>query len=77
MHEGVTLTSNQLFAIFGKHGLKKMECLGLPFDPNSQTALFEMAHPTQESGSVGVVTKEGYFIHDRVLRAAEVGVVRK
>ena len=36
---------------------------------------FEVPVPDKEPGTVVVVTKVGYKLHDRVIRPAEVGVV--
>ena len=45
------------------------------FDPNLHEARFEVPVPDKEPGTVVVVTKVGYKLHDRVIRPAEVGVV--
>jgi len=47
------------------------------FDPNIMMALFEMPVPDKEPGTVAQVLKTGYMLNDRVLRPADVGVVKK
>ena len=37
-------------------------------------ALFNVPDNDKEAGTVAVVTKMGYKLHDRVIRPAEVGV---
>ncbi len=54
-----------------------MEALGKKADPNFHETLFTYEDPSKEPGTVGQVLKEGYLIHDRVLRAAQVGCVKK
>ena len=45
-----------------------------PFDPNLHSALFKVPDATKPPGVVAHVTKEGYKLHDRVIRPADVGV---
>jgi len=77
LYEGVMLTDNELLKVFSKHGLVRLEPLGEKFDPNSHNALFEAPDPSKEPGTVMHVAMPGYKLHDRCLRAAGVGVVRK
>jgi molecular chaperone GrpE len=77
LYEGVQLTDNLLLKVFTKHGLKKMEPMGEKFDPNFHNAMFEAPDPSKEPGTVMHVATPGYKLHDRCLRAANVGVVRK
>jgi molecular chaperone GrpE len=51
--------------------------LGDAFDPNLHDAVYEVPDPSREPGTVAVVEKTGYMLHDRVLRPAQVGVTRK
>eukprot|EP00962_Isochrysis_galbana_P016740 scaffold4799_cov115-Isochrysis_galbana.AAC.7 len=77
LYEGVMLTDNELMKVFSKHGLIRLEPLGEKFDPNFHNALFEAPDPSKEPGTVMHVAMPGYKLHDRCLRAAGVGVVRK
>lgn len=74
--EGVMLTENQLLKIFKNFGIERFDPAGEPFDPNRHLALFEVDDPTKEPGTVAVVVKAGYMLHDRILQPAEVGVVK-
>lgn len=76
MREGVDITDRQLQQVFKKNGLEQYNPINQKFDPNLHNALFEVPDATKEVGTVAVVTKRGYLMHERVLRAAEVGVVR-
>jgi len=72
--EGMRNIQQQLQAILDRHGVVTIDALGKPFDPAVHEALM-----TQESGdhpaeTVLLVLKQGYRLHDRVLRPAQVSV---
>ena len=52
----------------------KFDPTGDAFDPNDHMALFNVPDSDNKAGTVAVVTKVGYKLHDRVIRPAEVGV---
>ena len=72
--EGLELTSRDLEAALGRHGVKKLEPKGLKFDPNFHQAIFEAPDESVPSGTVSQVVQSGWTIGDRVLRPAMVGV---
>ena len=71
---GVELIEREFLDAFGKHGVVKMEPLGQPFDHNFHQAMFEMEDLEKPSGTVVQQMQPGYRLHDRLLRAAMVGV---
>jgi len=73
---GVEMTEKQLIQAFKANGLERYESLGEAFDPNLHSAVFEVEDPSKPPGTVAVVLKVGYKLHDRVIRPAEVGVVK-
>merc|ERR1712127_298647 len=77
LYEGVTMTDGQLIKTFGKHGLTRVDPLGEKFDPQFHDAVLEAPDPTKEPGTVMHVAAPGYVLHERCLRAATVGVVKK
>ena len=78
LYQGVVMTNNGLTKALEANGVKKYcEELGDAFDPTKHEALMEYLDPTKEPGTVGQVIKVGYTLNDRVLRPAEVGVVKK
>eukprot|EP00002_Diphylleia_rotans_P038444 TRINITY_DN8749_c0_g1_i1.p1 TRINITY_DN8749_c0_g1~~TRINITY_DN8749_c0_g1_i1.p1 ORF type:complete len:261 (+),score=66.97 TRINITY_DN8749_c0_g1_i1:83-865(+) len=85
LHEGVVLTEKQLHKVLNQHGIRRFDSVRTKFDPAFHSALFEIpASATAnlpggpyEPGTVVEVLKEGFTIGERVLRPAEVGVVRK
>lgn len=78
LYEGITMTEDGLNKTFNKVGLVKFGNIGEKFDPNLHMALFEYPDPTGTSppGHIGQVMKVGFMLNDRVIRSAEVGVVK-
>eukprot|EP00897_Mesotaenium_endlicherianum_P009122 jgi/Mesen1/8238/ME000443S07387 len=62
--------------VFRSHGLQVYDPTGQEFDPNEHMALFEVDDASKKDGTVGAVMKTGYKLHERVIRPAEVGVVK-
>lgn len=77
LYEGIEMTEAGLIKAFESNGLKKYGAAGEVFDPNLHNALYEYPDPEKEAGSIGQVIKAGYLLNERVLRPAEVGVVKK
>lgn len=77
MHNGLSMTETCLLKIFEKHGLVRiLPKEGEKFDPNMHEAIFRIPIPEKESGTINVMTKTGFKLRDRVIRAAQVGVVQ-
>ncbi|KAF2879204.1 hypothetical protein ILUMI_26959 [Ignelater luminosus] len=74
LYEGLLMTEAQLKNVFKRHGLEPVDPLNQKFDPNFHEALFQQEVEGKEPGSVVVVSKIGYKLHDRVIRPALVGV---
>ncbi|KAJ7571382.1 hypothetical protein O6H91_01G161500 [Diphasiastrum complanatum] len=74
--EGVKMTEKELLQVFKKYGVEKFKPTGQAFDPNFHLAICEVQDPEKEPGSVALVFKPGYMLHDRVIRPAEVAVVK-
>jgi molecular chaperone GrpE len=73
--EGVELTMRELSNTFTKHGLKAITPqVGDRFDPAIHQAMFEAPVPGTRAGELIQVMTEGFFLHDRLLRPAQVGV---
>ncbi len=77
LRDGVVMTDGILMKILEKEGVTRYDPAGESFDPNLHEALFEVpASGDAKPGTVAVVVKKGYLMHDRAVRAAEVGVVK-
>ena len=73
--EGVELTLRELTHVMTKHGVKPIApAIGEVFDPQMHQAMFEAALPGTKAGQIIQVMSEGFLLHDRLLRPAQVGV---
>lgn len=73
--EGVDLTLRELTAVMAKHGLTPISPkVGDQFDPQLHQAMFEAPLPGTKAGDIIQVAQEGFMLHDRLLRPAQVGV---
>ncbi|MDB6452754.1 nucleotide exchange factor GrpE [Falsirhodobacter sp. 20TX0035] len=75
LFDGVELTMRELLNVMDKHGVKAISPkVGDVFDPQSHEAMFEAPVPGTVAGQIIQVMTEGFMIHDRLLRPAQVGV---
>jgi len=73
--EGVELTLRELLNVLGKHGVTPIVPeVGDQFDPQEHEAMFEAPVPGTKAGEILQVMAEGFLLHDRLLRPAQVGV---
>jgi molecular chaperone GrpE len=69
---GFRLVKQQLHTV-----LSRNECIPIPaenqvFDPNFHQAILQQPSPDVPAGNVMMVTQQGYQMHDRVVRPAQV-----
>lgn len=77
LYEGIEMTNSEMTKAFASNGIKKYcDVPGDKFDPNLHNALMQYPDPEKEPDTVGQIIKPGYTLNDRVLRPAEVGVVK-
>lgn len=73
--EGVELTLRELSNVLKKHGVTIITPeVGDKFDPNMHEAMFEAPLPGTKAGEIIQVSAEGFMLHERLLRPAQVGV---
>ena len=73
--EGIELTMRELLNVFQKHGIQMVAPeVGDRFDPQVHQAMFEAPVPGTRAGDIIQVAAEGFMLHDRLLRPAQVGV---
>ena len=73
--EGIELTMRELLSVFKKHGIEVIAPqVGDRFDPQHHQAMFEAPVPDTKAGDIIQVAAEGFMLHDRLLRPAQVGV---
>ena len=74
--EGIQATERILTSTLGRFGIRRMEALGTPFDPNAHEAMLEIDDAAQAAGTVVAVLEDGFTLHDRLLRPARVSVAK-
>lgn len=73
--EGIDLTMREVVAVFARHGITVIAPqVGDRFDPAVHQAMFEAPLPGTRAGDIIQVATEGFLLHDRLLRPAQVGV---
>ena len=73
---GIEATERELTAIFGRHGITRIETDGQKLDPNRHQAMLEVEHDAIEPGGIVSELQAGYVIKDRLLRPAMVSVAK-
>lgn len=71
LHEGVTLTYEQLKKVLEKNSIKEIDNDG-EYDPNLHQAIMQVESDAHDEGQIVQVMQKGYMIKDRVLRPSMV-----
>lgn len=74
--EGIEATERELLAIFERNGIKKIEPVGQPFNPDYHQAVMEVPTAEYPPGTVALMMMPGYLLKERLLRPAMVGVAK-
>ena len=74
--EGVEMTQKELYHVFAKFGVKKVDCMGKVFDPNLERVVQEVEDATKPAGTVIAELQSAWTINDRILREAMVIVTK-
>jgi molecular chaperone GrpE len=73
--EGIELTLRELLHVFEKHNITVIDPqVGDRFDPQHHEAMFEAPVPGTKQGEIIQVSAQGFMLHERILRPAQVGV---
>ena len=75
LYQGVNLTAKGLEKTLGRFNVTSYDPTGEKFDPNLHEAMYQAPVPGKTPGSVLDCQKKGWKLKDRVLRAAQVGIV--
>ncbi len=75
--EGLKMVLKEFKNILERHGVKKIETIDKKFDHNFHQAMMEIEREDVDEGTVVQEVQSGYIMHDRLLRAAMVGVSKK
>ena len=77
LRAGFRMTAQQIEKVLDGHGCKTIETDGKPFDPTIHDAVLQQVVPGVASGTVVMVASQGYRLHDRVVRPAQVIVSKE
>ena len=72
--KGMALIERKLTVILEEEGLKRIEAEGKEFDPWEHEAVFCERSSNYDEGKVKAVLREGYKLHDRLIRPTQVAV---
>ena len=73
---GMQMIYKQMSDELDKIGVKPIEAVGQPFDPNFHNAVMQVESEEYESGTVAQELQKGYMYHDTLVRPSMVGVVQ-
>ena len=67
---GIQATDRELQSVLERHGVKRVESLGQPFNAEFHQAMMEVENPSVPAGTIVQELIPGYLIAGRLLRAA-------
>ncbi|MCH7787289.1 MAG: nucleotide exchange factor GrpE [Chloroflexi bacterium] len=70
--EGLQLVQRNIESVLNSEGVTKIEAQSRVFEPWEHEAVFYEETPDSQEGIVIKVVRDGYKLHDKVLRAAQV-----
>jgi len=73
---GVDMIAKQFAGVLERHGVVRIDALGQPFDHDFHEAMLQVEEGDHEGLKVVAVLREGYMIHDQVLRLSGVKVAK-
>jgi molecular chaperone GrpE len=76
LREGVALVARQLEDMLKRYGIELIRPTGQPFDPSAHEAILMVDREDAAPNSVAEVVRPGFRLHGRVVRPAQVTVVR-
>ena len=77
LREGMDLTLKALTKVAEANGLKAIDPLGQPFNPELHQAMSMVDAPGAAPNTVVAVMQKGYVLNDRLLRPALVSIARQ
>ncbi len=74
LDDGIKMTAKQLITVLEKFGIKRIEALNEPFDPNYHEAIMQLETQKHEENIVLRELEKGYILHDRLIRPSRVAI---
>lgn len=75
--DGIVLIARKMAAMLEAEGLKPIDALNKPFDPNVHEAVIHEESDKYEDGTVIAELQKGYKLNERVIRPTMVKVAKK
>ena len=69
---GIQLVFDHMLDALKGHGVKRIDALGQPFDPNLHEAMMRRSEPDKDDNTVLEVYQAGYMMGEQVLRPSKV-----
>lgn len=73
---GIEAMQQSILSVLQKHGIRRLEPMDEPFNPNFHEVMFEIPGTGKPAGTIIQLVDAGYILHDRLLRPARVGVAK-
>ena len=73
---GIQLIERNIFGLLESEGVTLIDPKGDSFDPSQHEGLISLENAEFEPGTVVEVIRKGYKLHNKVLRAAQVGIAK-
>ncbi|RKY08711.1 MAG: nucleotide exchange factor GrpE [Planctomycetota bacterium] len=70
--KGIQLVFEHMLDALKAHGVKQIDAMGHPFDPNLHEAMMRQSDPDKDDDTVLEVYQAGYMIGEQVLRPSKV-----
>ncbi len=70
--DGVKLIAQNLESVLARHDCRRIDALDKPFDPAYHQAISQQPTNERPPDTVVLVAQDGYMLHDRVVRPAQV-----
>ena len=70
--KGIQLVFDHMLDALKAHGVKRIDALGQPFDPNLHEAMMQRSEPDADDNIVLEVYQAGYMLGEQVLRPSKV-----
>ena len=74
--QGIRLIQEQLLSCLKKHGVEKIDSIGLDFNPNFHEALMQVESEEHAENKVVNEVEKGYLLNGRLLRPSKVCICK-
>jgi molecular chaperone GrpE len=72
--EGVKMVAAQMQSVLEQHHCRRIDAVGQQFDPHLHEAVAQAPSEEHSAGQITLVARDGYQLHDRVIRPSQVYV---